>query len=107
MPEQFSDEELVILLDYYLAKTANRIAGSVSKHEERLSERIRRLRPSMSWGDSDRTPRGVARNAMKFGELDRIPENSLPHFRAVHGRYANDLHSLVAEVARIERSVYE
>lgn len=69
MSEELNDDELLSFLDFNLAKSSGERLRPMAAHEEVLSGRVRRMWPHQQWGEGDETPRGVARNAMKFGGL--------------------------------------
>ncbi|HEX4805066.1 MAG TPA: hypothetical protein VFU94_04125 [Conexibacter sp.] len=100
MPQPFTRDELVVLLDHHLRRSAGEpIDGQA------LSRRLRALpanadRPS---AEAFRTPDGVMRAVRRFDAYARGGDDrDSPHYRAVWDRYAHDPEALSAAVAQAE-----
>lgn len=100
MPQSFTEDELVVLLDHYLRRAAGE---SIDGHA--LSRRLRTLNGNRGLPSSEafRTPDGVMRALRRFdvysqGRNDR----DSPRYRAVWERYAHDPEARAAAVARVE-----
>ncbi|MFL5910446.1 MAG: hypothetical protein ACJ768_07785 [Gaiellaceae bacterium] len=102
MSRAFAEDELVVLLDQYMRRTAGE---PVDGHA--LSRRLRALRANRGLvaGGAFRTPDGVMRALRRFDVYSRGGnDRDSPHYRAVWERYAHAPELLAEAVARAEAS---
>jgi len=100
MPQSFTEDELVVLLDHYLRRTSGE---PIDGHA--LSRRLQALHANRDLPSDQafRTPDGVMRALRRFDVYSRGGnDRDSPHYRAVWERYAHDPEALAGAVAQVD-----